>query len=121
MTSSRGRPPDDPLADPRPLVTRGELDRLTAIRARRPWYTVGRDPDTEPAGDAAFLLVVVDRLLTSLDRYRAALDDLEVVVAHAQQLDEAGDSPGHETACAVRMWRGRLLAALDGRAGEDGR
>lgn len=55
--------PRDPLADPPEVVTRADLERLRAIRARRPWYTEGRDPDVEPAGDVAFLLDLVDRLL----------------------------------------------------------
>lgn len=56
-------PPSNPLADDPPSVTRAELDRLHAIRARRPWYATGRDPDVQPAGDAAFLLDLVNRLL----------------------------------------------------------
>lgn len=65
--------PTDPLADPPEVVTRADLERLRVIRARRPWYAEGRDPDVEPAGDAAFLLDLVDRLLG-----RAALPDEEL-------------------------------------------
>lgn len=175
-------PPDDPLADPRPLVTRAELDRLARLRRDVGWYDRA---DARTGDELRFALDLVDRLLgratlpgedpyppddptarydvragpslymcghgdwhvrvrgrpgivlsftagpldaarlrdllTPLDRYRAALDDLGAVVARAQDLDEAGDSPGYETAHAVRAWRDRLLAALDDRAGEDGR
>jgi hypothetical protein len=57
-------PPPNPLADDLPLVTRAELDRVTAIRRVAPWY---REPAVVdrvgPEGDAAFLLGLVDRLL----------------------------------------------------------
>lgn len=175
-------PPDDPLADPRPLVTRAELDRLARLRRDVGWYDRA---DARTGDELRFALDLVDRLLgratlpgedpyppddptarydvragpslymcghgdwhvrvrgrpgivlsftagpldvarlrallTPLDPYRVALDDLGAVVARAQDLDEAGDSPGYETAHAVRAWRDRLLAALDDRAGEDGR
>lgn len=50
-------------ASPPPVVTDAELTRLRAVRARRPWYTVGADSDVEPAGDAAFMLRLLDRLV----------------------------------------------------------
>lgn len=71
-------PPRDPLVDPPPLVTRAELERLTALRRVAPWYR--ESPTTGREDDLLFLLELVDRLLgrgvlPDEDPYRASSAD----------------------------------------------
>lgn len=54
-------PPRDPLVDDPPLVLPVELERLTELRRRSPWYREG--PVNEAETDVRFLLDLVDRLL----------------------------------------------------------